>query len=581
MEVERLARGGARAKDRFGFGSLHAASGGDGESKTSGKSDILEGSGDGGNNEKNGISGESGTNGNRGGVSAADLVVHVAVDLPDFILLLLRPLATSDALESVVAAAAGERSSEVASKNVSKNARFSRALVSREQLERIKEMDCNFGEGSSTARTRVLQVSADGLDAVGDVDDMGDMSDMGDTGDVSDQRNSSRGGSSSSSSATSSGGSSDSSSSSSSRGGTERAKGGSSRRRLTAAGMAEEQRGDTGAGQQGAGGESMGGEAKGTRATAEGQVGGATAGMITGGTAGGTAGATTAVIAGVVYVHCARPQGEIARLAATTRNNSSSSSKGVQVALEDKTGGRLGGSAVWQALNHKKRLPPLVYEAVTVRRSVGEEAEGREGVYLFVRGLQTNPHQPPVLANVTCVYGAHGVDGGIEGGGKSGSSNERAEEVGLLRVPAVAAAMEVVFCPLPSHAAAAAAAAAAAGGNDSGEGGASVNAAASHVAQSRPVAMRAVTVEYEGRLFPSVAFFDPVDPFDHPEGLEESSTGAASQAQQEGGLGVEGLVDERSEGASGNGNGEKKGAGREGGEEEGKAALCVRVHDDF
>ncbi|CAI5481424.1 unnamed protein product [Closterium sp. Yama58-4] len=384
MEVELLARGGARAQDRFGFGSLK----GDGWSENV---ETLATSGEKGASEK----GETGEVVGSSGISAVDsidlvdfknLVVHAAIDLPDFILLLLRPLAAADPSKSDVAAgyisadasaASGKRSSEGVFNGIFRNARFGRARVSQQQLERIKEMQCSFGK-------------------------------------------------------------------------------------------------------------------------------------------------------------------------------------------EDKAGGRLGGSVVWQALNHKKRPPPQVYDAVTVRRgerrggegregrgrgSDGreekgetvegeerEEREGREGVYLFVRGLQTNPHQPPVLANVTCVFGADGGRGGAGAGGsggegergsEGGSGSEGAEQVGLLRVPARAAAMEVVFCPLPAHA---------------GSDGGTANSSSSHsgrdgtgvgaAAGVADLAMRAVTVEYEGRLFPSVALFDPVDPFDQPE---------APHGQQDGEEGSNGL----------------------------------------
>ncbi|CAI5514146.1 unnamed protein product [Closterium sp. Naga37s-1] len=445
MEVERLARGGARAQDRFGFGSLK----GDGGSENV---ETLATSGEKGTSEK----GETGEVVGSSGISAVDsvdwvdfknLVVHAAIDLPDFILVLLRPLAPSNPPKSDVAAgytaadvaaAAGNRSSEEASSGIFRNARFGRARVSQEQLERIKGMECSFGEGSLTARTRVLQVSADGLDAVGDV---GDLSDVSDASDVGDERSSSSGGNSDSS-----------------RDRAEGATGGSSRRRLATVGVSQEQRGDTGVG----------------------------------------------------------------------------------------------------------RPPPLVYDAVTVRRrerkgregregrgrgydgreekgdtvegEEGEEREGREGVYLFVRGLQTNPHLPPVLANVTCVFGADGGIGGAGAGGSGGkgergndwgSVSEGAEQEGLLRVPARAAAMEVVFCPLPAYVGADGGTANSSSSGSSSRDGTGVGAAG----KVADLTMRAVTVEYEGRLFPSVALFDPVDPFDQPE---------APHGQQEGGEGSNG-----------------------------------------
>ncbi|CAI6002064.1 unnamed protein product [Closterium sp. NIES-65] len=336
MEVERLARGGARAQDRFGFGSLNGARGGDGGS---GNVETFATSGEEGTSEKD----EAGEVVGSSGISAVDsvdlvdfknLVVHAAIDLPDFILVLLRPLAPSNSPKSEsdvaagytaadVAAAAGNRSSEEASSEILRNARFGRARVSQEQLERIKGMQCSFGKGSLTARTRVLQVSADGLDA-------------------------------------------------------------------------------------------------------------------------------------------------------------------------------------------------------------------------------TNPHLPPVLANVTCVFGADGGTGGAGAGGSGGegergseggsgsegeSGSEGAEQGGLLRVPARAAAMEVVFCPLPTYAGADGGTANSSSSSGSSSRDGTGVGAAGKVAD---LAMRAVTVEYEGRLFPSVALFDPIDPFDQPEAPH------GSNSQQEGGEGSSG-----------------------------------------
>ncbi|CAI5484095.1 unnamed protein product [Closterium sp. Yama58-4] len=446
MEVERLARDGARAQDRFGFGSLKGAHGGDGGSGESGGNGGNGGNGGSENVETLATSGEKGTSdkGETGevvgssGISAVDsidlvdfknLVVHAATDLPDFILLLLRPLAPLGSSKSDVAAgytaddvvaAAGNRSSEGASSGIVRNARFGRARVSQQQLERIKEMQCRFVKGPLTARTRVLQVSADGLDAVGDVGDLSDVRDVGD------ERSSSSG----------SGSNSSSSSSSSSSRGAERATGGSNRRRLATVGVSQEQRGDTGVGVQGAAGEKAGGNEsreEGRRGMGDGQVGGMGGGQV------------GEVITGVIY---------------------------------------------------------------------------------------TNPHLPPVLANVTCVFGADGGTGGAgssggtggtggagaggtggaggagaggsggeeERGSEGGSGSEGAEQVGVLRVPALAAAMEVVFCPLPAS-------------------------------------VGAYAVEYEGRLFPSVALFDPVDPFDQPEaphGQLEGDEGSNGQHSSDG-----------------------------------------------
>ncbi|CAI5498372.1 unnamed protein product [Closterium sp. Naga37s-1] len=448
MEVERLARGGARAQDRFGFGSLKGdgRSGGNGGS---GNVDTLATSGEKGTREK----GETSEVVGRSGISAVDsidlidfkdLVVHAAIDLPDFILLLLRPLAPSDSPKSDVAAgytaadvaaATGKRSlEEGASNGMFRGARFGKARVSQQQLERIKEMQCSFAE------------------------------------------------------------------------------------------------------------------------------------------------------------------------------------------------------VVWQALNHRKRPPPLVYDAVTVRRGERrgrevregrgrgydgreekgdtveggerEEREGREGVYLFVRGLQTNPHLPPVLANVTCVFGADGGTGRTGGTGALGSGNEgagserEAEQVGLLRVPARAAAMEVVFCPLPDRAAAdggtgnssssggGGGGSSGGGGGNGGSGGGRDGTGVGAAAMVANLAMRTVTVEFEGRLFPSVALFVPVDPFDQPEaphgqqdGDEGSNGQRSSDGSQNGGSDSDGgrTGDGLSAGSAGNGSstrvGTKQEAGVEAGEEVGGSTV--------